>query len=308
MDGPLKNKLASLLAAPVLWECRLAPFTSFAIGGPAEALARVDHRGELQPLLGFLAEEKIPWRIIGRGSNLLVRDEGFAGVILLLGREFKEISRPEGISSTTGVIAGGGVSLGRLALSCSDFGLAGLEFAAGIPGTVSGGVVMNAGAWGEDMAGVVQALTLIDADGARRLTAAAGELDFAYRSWPGFAAYSGRAVIAEVEFGLRPDSSEAITARSRVLAEKRERSQPRARGSAGSFFKNPPGESAGRLIEACGLKGLKVGGAMVSERHGNFLVNTGQATAGEVLTLMKIVQEKVKNDQGIILEPEVHFL
>lgn len=294
------------MSQPVQWQCNLSGYTSFAIGGPAEALVKVDLHSELQPLLAFLAKENIPWRVLGKGTNLLVRDEGFPGVIIRLGGECAECSEEAGEGGLLKLQIGGGAGFSRLAVRYSERGLTGLEFACGIPGTIGGAVIMNAGAWGSDIASVLQGVTLTTADGDIHLTA--GEIDFSYRSWRGFARYQGRAVVAAVELGLCHGDPVEILAHCRTLQERRRASQPSDYANAGSFFKNPPNDSAGRLIESSGLKGLTVGGAMVSERHGNFLVNTGSATAGDVMQLMKTVQKKVQEDWGVCLEPEVHFI
>lgn len=306
MNPEQKKRLVELVLQPVQWQCSLSRYTSFAIGGPAEAMVQVDHLRELQPLLGFLAEEDISWRIIGKGTNLLVRDEGFPGVILRLGGEMTTVSEEDGDDGSIIMRIGGGSSFARLSRRCSERGLTGLEFGCGIPGTLGGAVIMNAGAWGQDIASVLRRVTLVTADG--DITFSPGELDFAYRCWKGFAAYRGKAVVAGVELMLKKGDRAAILAYCKSLQDKRKATQPSEHASAGSFFKNPPGDSAGRLIEASGLKGLRVGAAMVSERHGNFLVNTGGATAADVFRLMKIIQERVQKDSSVCLEPEVHFI
>ncbi|MDK9708743.1 MAG: UDP-N-acetylmuramate dehydrogenase [Desulforhopalus sp.] len=306
MNPAQRQALSALLSQPVQWQCHLSGYTSFAIGGPAEALIKVNLRSELQPLLAFLAEEDISWRVLGKGTNLLVGDEGFAGVIIRLGGEFTQCAEEAGEDGLLQLQIGGGASLSRLAVRYSERGLTGLEFACGIPGTLGGAVIMNAGAWGSDIASVLQGVTLTTAEGDIPLTAE--EMDFTYRSWRGFSRYQGRAVVAAVGLRLRHGDPVEVTARCRTLQERRKVSQPSDYANAGSFFKNPPNDSAGRLIEASGLKGLRVGGAMVSERHANFLVNTGSATAADVLRLMTKIQKKVQEDWGVCLEPEVHFI
>ena len=306
MNPGQKKRLVELVSQPVQWQCILSSYTSFAIGGPAEAMVQVDHLRELQPLLGFLAEEVLPWRIIGKGTNLLVRDEGFPGVILRLGGALAAVSEEESDDGSMIVRIGGGGSFARLCRRCSDRGLTGLEFGCGIPGTVGGAVIMNAGAWGRDIASVLRSVRLVTADG--EIVVSPGDGDFAYRCWKGFAAYQGKGVVVGVELVLKRGDRLAILAYCKSLQDKRKATQPSEHASAGSFFKNPPGDSAGRLIEASGLKGLRVGAAMVSGRHGNFLVNTGGATAADVFRLMKIVQERVQNDSSVCLEPEVHFI
>jgi UDP-N-acetylmuramate dehydrogenase len=305
VNGEQQQRLAALVSQEVKWQCRLDRYTSFAIGGPAEALVRVDLRQELQPLLGYLAGEKIAWRVIGRGTNLLVRDEGFAGVVILLGREFDRYAADVADGKVI-VNAGGSCGLAGLSLWCAENGLTGLEFACGIPGTVGGGVIMNAGTRGQEISAIIESVTVVTPDKTERRVRR--DLDFSYRRWDGYARYHGQAVVAEVELALQRGDAAAIKARCKMLQEKRKASQPREHANAGSFFRNPPHDSAGRLIEVCGLKGMIVGGAMISERHGNFLVNRGGATAGDVLQLMKAIQEKVYKDYGVMLEPEVHFI
>ena len=337
MDDGLKRRLAALAESPVLWDCPLREYTSFAIGGPATALITVEGLAELQRLLAFVREQKIAWRMIGRGTNLLVSDAGFDGVIFILGKGFARISQlrtePNSVQQGTklvideagseageGIIvqAGAGCSLARLVNWCGDQGLTGLEFAAGIPGTIGGAVIMNAGAWGGEIAGVLASVTVVTPTGEVR-TLPRAELDFGYRIWhdylrqlqtgaetPGHGAV--RPIVVGVELSLAAGDGEQIRNLCQSYREQRRMKQPKQEPSAGSFFKNPEGDAAGRLIEASGLKGMKVGGAMVSPVHANFLVNCGGATAADVVELMKKVQETVQRDSGILLEPEVHFL
>jgi UDP-N-acetylmuramate dehydrogenase len=307
MNSEQKLKLTNLSSQAVKWQCRLDRYTSFAIGGPAEALVKVEKRPELQSLLAFLVEEQIPWRVLGRGTNLLVKDEGFAGVILLLGGDFNNVER-EFTNDADSVIvrAGAGCSLTRISFRCIEWGLTGVEFACGIPGTVGGAVIMNAGAWGGEMSSIVENVRLMTADGEKVFVRQ--ELDFSYRCWDGFAPYLGKAVVSEVELKLKKGDLDIIRQNCSILQDRRKQIQHCKYPNAGSFFKNPSNDSAGRLIDVSGLKGLTVGGAMISEHHGNFLVNKSGATADDVMTLMKIVQAKVKSDSGVDLEPEVHFI
>ncbi len=303
----LREELGHIVSGLVEWNCPLSGYTSFAIGGPAEALVTVRNKAELAGLLDFFSRRQVAWRVIGKGTNLLIRDEGFAGVIVLLGPGFQQIDF--GIQQGDGrtrISTGGGCGLTRLATSCMEKGLAGLEFATGIPGTVGGAVIMNAGAWGGEIASVLKTLTVLTSEGERNLQRR--DLDFGYRCWHDFHKLCGRTVVVNAEFELIADNPEVVRRRYLQLREKRCVSQPKGKGNAGSFFKNPEGDSAGRLIEASGLKGRHVGGAMISEQHANFLVNRGGATSADVLSLMRLVQEKVKEDSGIDLEPEVHFI
>ncbi len=302
-----KEELGRIVSGQVQWDCPLAGYTSFAIGGPAKALVTAQTKRELAGLLDFFNRSQVAWRIIGKGTNLLIRDEGFAGVIVLLGRDFERIHFGDTReNSRITVMAGGGCALARLAISCAEKGYAGLEFAAGIPGTVGGAVIMNAGAWGGEVASVLKAISVMTSEGQHDLQRR--DLDFAYRTWRGFQKFGGRAVVISADFELTAGDLVTVRRRCSQLQEKRRASQPKMKGSAGSFFKNPQGASAGRLIEASGLKGRQVGGAMVSEEHANFLINRGGATSADVLELMTLIQKKVKEDSGVDLDPEVHFI
>jgi len=307
MNQAQQEKLTDLVAQSIHWQCRLDRYTSLAIGGPAAAIVRVDRRQQLQPLLAFLAGENIPWRLIGRGTNLLVRDDGFPGVIVTLGREFKTVVKQEMAAAELVTLqVGAGYSLAQLSRNCMEWGLAGIEFACGIPGTLGGAAIMNAGAWGSDMSSITDSVKLTTAEGEKKFDRP--ELDFSYRCWDGFAAYQGKAVIAEVVLTLKKGDSHEIRQYCRELQSRRQETQFCKYPNAGSFFKNPPNDSAGRLIDSSGLKGTAIGGAMVSKHHGNFLVNRGNATAEDVLKLMKVIQAKVKLESGVDLEPEVHFI
>ncbi len=306
MNISQKEALAALVSHPVKWNCLLNQYTSFSIGGPADAVVTVDRMEELPHLLGFFIKEKMQWQIIGRGTNLLVKDSGFPGVILILGKKYRGISfSSDDNQDNLEIKAGGGCSLGRLALNCIDRGLTGLEFACGIPGTVGGSVIMNAGAWGDELAAKIKSVTVVTACG--ETTIVRKDLDFGYRCWNNYGKFGDKAIVTEVVFGLRQGDPKTIRERCRIVQKKRRENQPKGYANAGSFFKNPANDSAGRLIEASGLKGTKIGGAMVSEKHANFFVNYADATAADVLSLMRNIQKKVKKDCGIDLEPEVHF-
>jgi UDP-N-acetylmuramate dehydrogenase len=333
MDEGLKKRLTALAVSPVIWDCPLRDYTSFAIGGPAAALITVQNLDELQGLLLFFVEQRIKWRIIGRGTNLLVGDAGFDGVILLLGKGFGALTQVgEGTDNAPVVQAGAGCSLARLVSWCMDQGLSGLEFVAGIPGTIGGAVIMNAGAWGYELSEVLLSVTVVTPSG-QVCTLPRSELAFGYRIWhdlnrcqsamggagetagqgrPSVAGALGGAgatwVVVAVELQCVAADQEQIRSLCQLYRQKRLGKQPRKEPNAGSFFKNPDGDAAGRLIEASGLKGLRVGGAMVSPVHANFLVNSGGATAADVLELMEKVRVKVQEDSGILLEPEVHLL
>jgi UDP-N-acetylmuramate dehydrogenase len=307
MDTGVKDKLSGMFSGQVQWNCSLKEYTTFSIGGRAQALVKVKDRNELQSLLRFVDEEGLLWRVIGRGSNLLVNDNGFPGIIIVLQGDFLQIKkRLAEDTENVAFLAGAGCSLGRLLKTCVDGGFTGLEFTVGIPGTVGGALIMNAGAGGEELGAVTGRVTLLTRNGTIELDK--NELDFAYRSWRSFEKYRSKAVVIEAEFFLEKGDTRRIKALCQDLSERRKRTQPLEYPNAGSFFKNPEGDSAGRLIEASGCKGMNVGGAVVSEKHANFLVNCGDATASDVLKLMRQIQKKVKKDSGVQLLPEVHFL
>ena len=306
MNDRQRHFLETLAGEGVQWQCPLSRHTSFAIGGPAEALVRAGDERLLQGVLRLCRDEGIPWRVIGRGTNLLVADRGVEGVVLRLIGDLAGSGERDLADGAVMLSAGGGAGFARVCREACERGLAGLEFGCGIPGTVGGAVCMDAGAWGVDSGSLLRSIRVVDADGAEEIVTRTE--DFTYRWWKGLAAVDGRGVITLAELCLRPGDRTAILARVAEYDRLRRDRQPHQHASAGSFFKNPPGDSAGRLIEACGLKGLRVGAAMISPLHANFLVNTGGATAAEVLRLMRLVQERVLQATGVALEAEVHFL
>lgn len=305
MDTVLKQTMTRLVTRPIRWGCPLNGYTSFAVGGPAQAVVTVSDEQELQGLLVVLAQHETPWQVIGRGTNLLVSDAGYNGVVILMGNGFRRVVLQDASEQTVVMRTGSACTLSRLSGLCIRKGWTGLEFACGIPGSVGGAVIMNAGAWGGEMADVLTAVEVVTATGTSRLQRS--QLHFGYRCWLDHRENTGQVVTA-VEFGLEKEAPEVIRKRCAEMLKKRREKQPRGLPNAGSFFKNPMGESAGRLIEQCGCKGMRVGGAMVSPVHANFLVNTGGATAADIKKLMDLVQKKVQKESGVFLEPEVRFL
>lgn len=305
-----RQQLASFWTGPLHWDVAMAEYCTLRAGGPAEALLEVATLPELCRLIGWLEEQAIRWRVIGRGSNILVGSQGFAGVLITLGGEFRAIRRERTGSERPGsesVRVGAGCPAGKLVGWCARNALAGLEFMAGIPGSIGGAVAMNAGAWGGEIGNLVEAVTFVDRQGQVH-EVVRQELEFSYRRMqPRRPGLSG-AVVVEAVFSLSPGRTREILNRCRELLARRRAKQPTGVASAGSFFKNPPGDSAGRLIEAAGLKGLRRGSAMVSTMHANFIVNTGSATAADITELMREVQDRVYRFSGIMLEPEVHLL
>jgi UDP-N-acetylmuramate dehydrogenase len=301
MNELQKYELHKLVGKGVRFDCRMAQYTTFQIGGYAEALIEVTTLKALQAILGFLKESDIPYLVVGRGSNLLVKDSGFKGTVLILTGEFEKIETESGKDKT--VFAGAGVSIMELLRHCRSAGLGGLEFLAGIPGTVGGALAMNAGAYGEEIGGCVKTLQMLDPTGAL-VEKEQAELVFSYRN---FHMEKG-AVITCAVFKVHSENRQIISERMGRWLKKRKQSQPLEYPSAGSVFKNPTHEHAGRLIEAAGLKGRRIGGAKVSEKHGNFIVNTGGASAEDVLNLLNLVREAVRKLKGIDLEPEIQVV
>lgn len=295
---------AGFLGGKIRWHVPLAGYTTYRIGGPAEALVFPERSSELACLLQVLRRLHIPWLLLGRGSNVLVADSGVRGVVIVLGRGFGAIETVGQTAAGVLVRVEAGCALARLVNWTVQHGLAGLEFAVGIPGSVGGAIVMNAGAWQQEMRDVLEEVTLMDGSGAVAVRPAA-QMAFSYRSW----GEENDRIALEGRFLLTLDDREEIRRRcSANLAKRRER-QPRVAASCGSFFKNPGGgRTAGQLIDEAGLKGVRVGGAMVSPVHANFLVNSGSATASDILKLMKVVQDRVAETFGVLLEPEVRFV
>lgn len=304
-----KRELAELASNSVRWDCPLAPLTSFGIGGEAAAVIVVEQVSELAALLNCCDRHGIESRFIGRGTNILVADAGFDGVVLLFGKTLSAITLLE----ETGeghirIDVGAGCSLAKLLSWCTERSYTGLEFATGIPGSLGGAVVMNAGAWTGEIADVLDSVTVFSAaNGEEKVTRE--ELDFGYRKWRNQEDLNGdKRLVISAEITLQKGVQKTIQTTCREYLEKRKEKQPKGLKNAGSFFKNPPGDSAGRLIEAAGLKGVRCGDAMVSPVHANFFVNRGSAKAQDIKRLMRIVIKKVKEESGIELQAEVHFL
>jgi len=295
MDERQKRELVRLLDKDVHFNCPVGPYTTFRVGGKAEALCAVKDFLQLKALLSFLAKESVPFLVVGKGSNLLVRDGGLKGIVLLLEGDL------EGVEEKDGTIhAGGGLGLSELVRFSHKKGLAGLEFLAGIPGTVGGAVAMNAGAWGKSTGDAVTAVEILTGTG-ERITKSSAELRFGYRK----AVLPAGSVVVKARFKGTPDSPKAVGERIRDYLERRKANQPLEYPSAGSVFKNPPDDYAGRLIENAGLKGKKIGGAMISDKHANVIVNVGGASAQDVLALMETARQRVREQTGIDLEPEI---
>jgi UDP-N-acetylmuramate dehydrogenase len=276
----------------------LAPRTTLRIGGPARWLADVLDADSLAALLAFAREEGLPVLPLGKGSNLLVPDAGFDGVVFTLAGDFLtlRIEPPD-------VVAGGGVSLMTLAVATQKAGLSGLENLSGIPSSLGGAVRINAGSYGSEIFDVLASVDLVSKAGVKR-TAPAPEIPHAYR-WTALVETDD--VVCGAALRLAPKPPAEIAARLAEVTAKRKGALP-AQPNAGSVFKNPPGLFAGRLLEACGLKGRRVGGAEISRVHANVIVNAGGATAADVEALMGEMTSAVKERFGIELQPEIKLV
>ncbi len=280
---------------PAVRDADMRKYTSFSIGGPADILAEPENEEQLAALLKLL--QNAPHAVIGNGSNLLVGDGGFRGVLVRLSSGFSSV-RVEG----NRIIASAGATLSHVAKVAMEIGLSGMAPLAGIPGTVGGAMVMNAGAYGGEMADVIESSSCITKEGRREVLS---DHDFSYRH--SIYAENG-AIVTGAVFALREGNKEEIREEMRALSIKRREKQPLTLPSAGSAFKRPSGGFAAQMIDEAGLRGFSVGGAAVSEKHAGFVVNLGGATARDVRTLLSLVQEKVQKTHGVLLEPEIRFL
>lgn len=293
------DKLTSELDCESLTDVPLCKHTVFKIGGPAARLITVFSDTALSGILRGLTRLELPYFVLGKGSNLLVGDEGYPGVALKL-----EFTSGGLMQDGVTLYAGAGMSLRAACVIARDEGLTGLVFAWGIPGSVGGAVYMNAGAYGGEMKDVVKRVWYMDTEG-RLLDCTGEELGFGYRR---SAFMDGGKIITSAEFKLSHGDKDEIKARMDELKARRLEKQPYDMPSAGSTFKRPKTGYAAALIEQCGLKGRRAGGAQVSEKHAGFIVNTGGATCKDVLELMDIVRETVFKETGIELEPEVRVI
>jgi UDP-N-acetylmuramate dehydrogenase len=275
----------------------LSRFTTIGTGGPARWFARPDSVDALAEALRWAGARGAAVEVVGLGSNLLVHDDGVDALVLKLSGALAAARVENGT-----LIAGGGASNAVCLHRARDAGLGGFEFAAAIPGTAGGGVRMNAGAYGREWRDVLVDALVVDAAGARRL--GPDELDLSYRH----SALGPGQVVAEARFRLERSSPGAVKALAAELLAQRKATQPTNKRTFGSVFKNPRGDGAGRLIEACGLKGHVLGAAQISPRHANFIENTGGATSAECIALMAEARRRVREQFGVVLEHEVQFL
>ncbi len=293
------EKYALSLECSAEREVSMKNYTSFKVGGPAELFLSPEDAGQTAKLVRFCEKEEIPVFVLGKGSNLLVSDRGIKGAVIYTGKQC-------GISlvDENTVRAQSGASLAQLCTFALENSLSGLEFAYGIPGTVGGAVFMNAGAYGGEMKDVLLNSEYVSTDGTSgELDNEAMELSYRHSAYE-----NSNLVITAASVRLAPaDRNEIKSTMNDILARRKEK-QPLEYPSAGSTFKRPEGNFAGALIEQCGLKGVSVGGAQVSEKHAGFIINRGGATAADILSLIKHVQARVKAQTGISLETEIRLI
>jgi len=295
----MQEMIAELKAAnvgEVLANEELGPYTTWKIGGPADVMVVPSSKEKLAETVRLLNRSGIPWFLLGRGSNLLVADKGFRGAVIRLGSAFEQVRFDRNT-----VYAGAAFSFIKLSVLAGKEGLTGLEFAGGIPGTVGGAVYMNAGAHGSDVSRILKrAEVLLDTGEWAEL--GVPDLQFAYRH---SVLHQVSGIVTEAVFELQYGERKEIAAAMAAYKDRRLRTQPLQLPCAGSTFRNPPGHFAAKLIEEAGLKGTRVGGAEVSVQHANFIINTGTATARDVLALITHIQNVVKDRYGVELMPEV---
>lgn len=272
--------------------------TSYRIGGPADLFVICDSISDLAQTVRACEAESVPLVVLGKGTNVLVADDGYRGAVAVLGKDFKR----HGIEGEH-MRVGAGVILAAVVQEAFAKGLTGLEFAVGVPGTVGGALVMNAGSRDAWIGGIVESVTLL-VPGQGLVALRGSEIAWAYRETD----LPSRGVVVECALKVQPGDKDAIRRVMEAALTRRKATQPMGAACAGSVFVNPPGDSAGRLIEAAGLKGARVGGAAVSDVHANFIVNDGTATAADVLSLIELIRTAVRDEYGIGLQTEIRFL
>ena len=299
MNDQFLTELENIMAGSwIFMEEPMKKHTTFRVGGPADVLVQPDETA-LAAILALCRQYYVPYSFIGNGSNLLVGDKGIRGVVI-------EMTDPMGNIEVHGtkITAQAGAMLSKIANTAASNGLGGMEFAAGIPGSVGGAVVMNAGAYGGEMKDIIEKVYVLDENGAQ-LELDRDALDLGYRH---SCIPEKKYIVTKVVLELVPRNEAEIRSEMKELNEKRAEKQPLQYPSAGSTFKRPEGYFAGKLIMDAGLRGYQVGGAQVSEKHGGFVITKGDATAADICQLMRDVSDKVQAQFGVVLEPEVKMI
>ena len=301
MKESLRSQVLSILREDQILDREpMKLHTTFRVGGAADAILVPENEEEAGALLRLFSDCNEPFFVLGNGSNLLVGDSGYRGTVIWIDRNMSRIWVKDDL-----ITAQAGALLVRIASTAQEAALAGMEFASGIPGTLGGAVTMNAGAYGGEMKDIVQSVRLFDLKKGEIAECPAEEMHFSYRS---SLVKEGGYVVFGATLRLHQGDPEQITARMEELKEKRMQKQPLEYPSAGSTFKRPEGHFAGKLIEDAGLKGFQIGGAMVSGKHAGFVINTGDATAEDIITLIREIRKRVHEHSGVWLEPEVCML
>lgn len=299
---PLARELQVITGARVKVSEPLARYTSMKVGGPADFFIEVENAAALTGVLRTLNRYRTSFFLLGNGSNVLISDRGVRGAVIHLAGAFKQLEwRQE--DEIVWVRVGAAFAVTQLVREAARKGCGGLEFAEGIPGTIGGALFMNAGAYGSEFEKVIDRVDGFTREG-EPIRLSRNEMTFTYRD----SHLPVGMVVTQVQLRLRQEDSAKVTSKVRELVTKRKSSQPSGYPNSGSMFRNPPGDFAGRLIEAAGLKGKKIGHAQISPRHGNFIVNLGGAKGEEVRQLMELARNEVKTQFGIELEPEVRLL
>ena len=288
------------LQSTFIQDASMQNFTSFKVGGKSDLLVIPSSEDELKTILQRFAQDGLPFIVMGKGTNILIRDGGYRGAIIRLEEAFSEIQ-----VDGTQLTAGAGASLSAVARAAMENGLAGIEFAAGIPGSLGGGTFMNAGAYDGEMKDIVREIRVLSHDGLQTRVVTNKMMDYGYRR---SSLMATREIVLATTLNLAPGKREEITAKMKEFNDRRNLKQPMDLPSAGSFFKRPEGYYAGKLIQDAGLKGLTIGGAQVSPKHSGFIVNVGGATAADIIALMHVVQATVLDQFGVMIEPEVRIV
>ncbi len=301
LDLVFREKLQELVVGEVFFDEPLSRHTSFGVGGVADAVVFPHDKAELKNTITYLVRHEQPFKPLGNGTNIIVRDGGYRGIIVCL----KKLNRMgmEEVGGGITIHAEAGVALAEVVGCSLREGLAGMEFCAGVPGSVGGAIRMNAGAYGREIKDVAATVTFLTKTG-EMLQLDRGELNFSYRNLT----VPSDFIIVAADFSLVRGDSEEIRQKVSAILARRQEMHPLQYRNAGSIFKNPGKLPAGRIIEEMGLKGLKIGEAKISEQHGNFMVNLGQARAADVLALIDMVIMKVRQERGIVLETEIHII
>ncbi len=287
----------------VAFNIEIASYTTFKVGGKAWALCNINSMDTLKRLVIYIYKNHIPYIVLGNGSNVLISDKGYEGIIIRLQGEFKKIKRNNSSHKYILLNVGAGVNISHILAYCIKENIGGLEFLSGIPGTIGGATIMNAGAFGKTLGNKIEAITCIDNNG-KLIKINKSQLHFSYRKTN----INSNFIITKVCLKLKPEDGDIVKEKVISYHQIRSKSQPLNYPNAGCIFKNPQGDYAGRLIETVGLKGKSVGGAMVSSKHANFIINIGNSKAEDILNLMKIITEKVKQEKNIKLEPEIKLI